>query len=310
MGRRVGTTALHGVLLLDKPTGVSSNAALQRVRHRLGRPKAGHTGTLDPLATGLLPLCIGEATKFSHALLNAQKTYEASIRFGFRSSTGDAEGELERIATPDFDHEKLLGAIASLTGEIDQTPPMFSALKVDGRPLYALARKGLEVERQPRRVHIARMELLEFSAETARLAITCSKGTYIRVLAEDLGMRLGCGGYLLELRRTAVGPFDVTDALPLSDLDSEPAGVIAGKLLPVDTLLYDLPRLELMQAASERLANGLTVDPGECEGGVGGLVRLYDPDGTFLGIGEMQAPRKLVPRRLMATKAVETTITL
>jgi tRNA pseudouridine55 synthase len=309
MAGRVSTTGLHGVLLLDKPTGLSSNAALQRVRHRLDRPKAGHTGTLDPLATGLLPLCIGEATKFSHALLNAGKTYEASIRFGFRSSTGDAEGELERISIPDIDRERLLSAIASLTGEIDQMPPMFSALKVGGRPLYALARKGLEVERKPRRVCIARMELLEYSAETARLSITCSKGTYIRVVAEDLGARLGCGGYLLELRRTAVGPFDVMDAVPLSVLDSEPATVIAGRLLPVDALLYDLPRLELMQAASERLANGLSIDPGECEAGQEGLVRLYGPDGRFLGIGEIQATRKLVSRRLMATRAVETTIT-
>ncbi|MEX0958401.1 MAG: tRNA pseudouridine(55) synthase TruB [Burkholderiales bacterium] len=303
---RPRTRDLNGVLLLDKPPGLSSNAALQRVRHSLGRPKAGHTGTLDPLATGLLPVCVGEATKFSHAMLHADKAYEAIVRFGYRSTTGDAEGKLERVAEPDFDRDRLLRAMASLTGDIDQKPPMYSALKKNGQPLYDLARQGIEIEREPRKVRVSSMTLLDQSEDTVRLSITCGKGTYIRVLAEDLGARLGCGGYLLALRRTEVGAFRVRDAVPLSILERESADAIAGRLLPVDTLLSSLPSLDVEQAAAERLTHGLLVDPGETL--LEGMVRLYGPGGEFLGLGEVRAPRSLVPRRLMA-RPVEAVIT-
>lgn len=304
--RRPHARDLNGVLLLDKPPGLSSNVALQRVRHSLGRPKAGHTGTLDPLATGLLPVCVGEATKFSHAMLNADKAYEAIVRFGYRSTTGDSEGLLERVAAPDFDRDRLLRAMASLTGEIDQKPPMYSALKKNGQPLYDLARQGIEIERELRKVRISGMTLLDHSEDTVRLSITCSKGTYIRVLAEDLGARLGCGGYLIGLRRTEVGAFRVQDAVPLSIVEREPADAIAGRFLPVDTLLSSLPSLDVKQAAAARLANGLVVDSGETL--LEGMVRLYGPGGVFLGLGEVQAPRLLYPRRLMS-RPVEAAIT-
>ncbi len=183
----------HGVLLLDKPAGISSNAALQRVRRAYGWPKAGHTGTLDPLATGLLPICMGEATKFSHSLLDADKSYEACIRLGFLSSTGDAEGVIEPIATPDFTAMRLHAVLKSFVGAIEQVPPMHSALKKDGKALYTYARAGEIVERKPRNIVIKDLHLINKTEDSLTISVDCSKGTYIRVLAEDIGKALGCG---------------------------------------------------------------------------------------------------------------------
>jgi tRNA pseudouridine55 synthase len=299
---RARASQFHGVLLLDKPAGCTSNAALQRVRHRLGRPKAGHTGTLDPLATGLLPVCIGEATKFSQSLLSAEKTYDAHVRFGFRSTTGDAEGELQAVEDPpQFGSEQLESAIASLTGNVEQVPPMFSAIKVGGTPLYAHARAGREVDRAARVVHISRVDVLERAPDSVRLSITCSKGTYIRTLAEDLGSLLGCGGYLLGLRRTAVGPFRISQAVALSEIEREAPDDTARKLLPVDALLWNLPKVQLDAAASSRLLDGLLVEVSPGRGP--GPVRVYGPDLRFLGLGKIAQPGILVPQRMMSRVA-------
>jgi tRNA pseudouridine55 synthase len=298
MSLRRAAASVDGVLLLDKPAGISSNAALQRVRTLYGRPKAGHTGTLDPLATGLLPICLGEATKFAASLLNEDKSYEARLRLGYRSSTGDAEGTLVRVAAPEFGEAQLDTALKALTGRIEQTPPMFSAVKVRGQPLYRHAREGRQVERQARSVHIRSLELLEHGGDELRLAVNCSKGTYIRVLAEELGARLGCGAYLSALRRTVIGRFPVEQAVSLSELDGMSVIQRGALLLPVDALLYALPRLELSAEAGSRLQRGLPA------GGLDlfseGPVRLYAPGGRFLGIGEADGRGGVTPKRLVA----------
>ncbi|MGH2403591.1 MAG: tRNA pseudouridine(55) synthase TruB [bacterium] len=298
---------VDGVVLLDKPAGMTSNGALQRVRTLYGRPKGGHTGTLDPLATGLLPICLGEATKFAASLLNEDKSYEAAFRLGYRSSTGDAEGKLELVAAPDFNDWQLHSALKALTGKIEQTPPMYSAVKVGGRPLYRHARQGRTVERPARSVHIRRLDLLERQAEELRLVVICSKGTYIRVLAEELGARLGCGAYLGALRRTAIGRFAVEDAVALPALEAMDMVGRTAVLLPVDALLYALPRLELSADAGSRVLRGLPA--GGLEGFYEGLVRLYAPSGRFLGVGEADGKGKVTPKRLVAER-LKTGLTL
>lgn len=306
MGPRKAPAGVEGVLLLDKPTGITSNAALQRVRFLYGRPKAGHTGTLDPLATGLLPICLGEATKFSSALLDADKSYEATLRLGCRSSTGDAAGRIEAVAPPAFTAVKLNAALKALTGRLEQTPPMHSAVKVRGQPLYRQARRGISVERQPRWVEVRDLALVEQEAQTLKLAVTCSKGTYIRVLAEDLGAKLGCGAYLAGLRRVAIGRFRIADSVPLSTLEAmEPAERIR-LLLPVDALLYTLARLELNAEVELRIRRGMAAAvPADT---APGAVRLYAAGGRFLGVGEIDASGKLLPKRLLAQR-LETTLT-
>jgi tRNA pseudouridine55 synthase len=289
---------VDGVLLLDKPGGISSNTALQRVRTLYGHPKGGHTGTLDPLATGLLPICLGEATKFAGSLLEEDKSYEATLRLGFRSSTGDAEGTLVRVAAPEFGEAQLLAALKSLTGSIEQTPPMYSAVKVRGQPLYRHAREGREVERLARSVHVRRLELLERAGEELRLAVSCSKGTYVRVLAEDLGARLGCGAYLSALRRTAIGHFAVAQAVSLPELEGMDAAQRRARLLPVDALLSALPRLELSAEAGSRVQRGLPAVG--LDRSSEGPVRLYAPSGRFLGLGEADGKGGVTPKRLIA----------
>jgi len=292
---------LHGVLLLDKPDGLSSNAALQRARKLLGWPKAGHTGTLDPLATGLLPVCLGEATKYSHTLLEADKTYEAGIRLGFRSTTGDAEGELERVAEPDVDTTRLEQVLRSFLGVTQQLPPMHSALKRDGRPLYAYAREGIELPRTAREITIRHLELLSFD-RPADLAIrvTCSKGTYVRVLAADIGQALGCGGYLASLRRTRIGSLDVAGACSLEFLENQPVEARADGLLAVDCLLSGLPRVQLEAPEAHRVVNGLA---GTVSGADAGLSRLYDADACFLGVGEVRSDGTVIPKRMLSAAA-------
>jgi tRNA pseudouridine55 synthase len=292
---------LSGVLLLDKPVGLTSNAALQRVRALYGGPKAGHTGTLDPLASGLLPVCFGEATKFSSALLDSSKRYEATLRLGFESSTGDAEGDLKALAEPSFDDVELIRALRQLTGHIQQRPPMYSAVKFEGRPLYRYAREGRVVERRERSVEIQQLDVLHRRADTLRLSVVCSKGTYIRVLAEDLGRLLGCGAYVVELRRTDIGPFSVEDAVPLCVLERGELSSAQREslLLPVDSMLCGLPRIDLTPDASRRVVGGLPAVAAPTQ--TSGLVRLYVAGGKFIGLGEAAPDGTVVPKRLVAS---------
>ena len=282
------------MLLLDKPHGMSSNAALQRAKRRFNAAKAGHTGTLDPMATGLLPLTFGEATKFSQMLLDADKVYEAVVCFGSETDTGDAEGQVIATASVDFTREALDAAIAALRGEIEQIPPMHSALKRDGKPLYEYARAGIEVERAPRRVTIHALDCLAFNGREATLRVHCSKGTYIRTLAIDLGRALGCGAHLTALRRTAIGAFGIEQAVTSEALEAaEPPDSL---LEPVDALIAAYPRLELDEAAGAALMQGREL-PGA---GAPGLLRLYSA-GRFIGLGERLDGGRIVSRRLIAT---------
>jgi tRNA pseudouridine55 synthase len=298
----------HGILLLDKPLGLSSNAAVQKVRRAFGRVKAGHTGSLDPLATGMLPICLGEATKVAGYLLDGDKEYEFTMRFGVRTATGDLEGEVvEQAAVPDL--QAAIGpAMAGFRGEIRQVPPMYSALKRDGQPLYKLARQGIEVEREARTVTIRRLELLSIQGEEASLAVTCSKGTYVRTLAEDLARAMGSCAHLSALRRTAVAPFPATGLVTLQDLEANPAGVA---LLPPDAALPQLPELRLEADAARRMGQGQALRLSGSEASVPGLVRLYTPDGAFLGIGQQDCieggGRLIKPVRLFNDLAPDAT---
>ncbi|MEF9414836.1 tRNA pseudouridine(55) synthase TruB [Ralstonia sp. SM1864_UCD524_TZ4] len=251
---------VHGVLLLDKPIGWSSNDALIRAKRLLWAKKAGHTGTLDPLATGLLPLCFGEATKFSQDLLEADKTYETVVRLGIRTSTADAEGEVLSERPVAVTPEQLRAAIGRFVGEIDQVPPMHSALKKDGKPLYEYARAGQTVERAARRVTIRAIDVLatdlDAAAPTVTLRVCCSKGTYIRTLGEDLGEALGCGAHLVALRRTQVGSLTLDGAVTLEALEAASEVQRAALLAPVDALLQTLPRVELGAEDSRRFLHG------------------------------------------------------
>ena len=295
---RKSDTTVHGVLLLDKPTGMSSNAALQRTRKLFNWAKAGHTGTLDPLATGLLPVCLGDATKYSHALLDADKTYEAVIQLGFTSSTGDAEGSIRPESAPEFNEHRLAEVLTSFLGTSSQMPPMYSALKRDGRPLYEYARAGQELVREARQITITELILTRYSPPgELSIRITCSKGTYIRVLAEDIGKSLGCGGYLLALRRTKIADLDLSRATSLESLeDLTPEGRV-GCLLPVDRLLRGLPVVTLDADSTRRVCTGLAAS---VAGISPGLSRLYDATGRFLGTGEVGVDGMVSPKRMIA----------
>lgn len=284
------------MLLLDKPAGMTSNSALQSARRLFSAAKAGHTGTLDPMATGLLPLCFGEATKFSADLLEADKTYEAEILFGVTTDTGDAEGEVLERCQPAFGLPELEAALLCFHGPIRQVPPMYSALKRDGQPLYRLARQGIEVEREAREVTIRELRLLEFSGERCRLRVTCSKGTYIRTLAEDIGRTLACGAHLTSLRRLAVGDLDVSRAATLDRLNelSEPDRV--RWLLPPDALLQTLPAVTLDDRDAQKFSHGNSVS---APAGQAGKRRVYW-NGRLLGVGEADAGGELHPRRLVS----------
>ena len=292
-----GLRALDGVLLLDKPAGITSQNAVQRVRRLLGARKAGHTGTLDPLATGLLPVCFGEATKFSHALLDSDKTYLATIRLGTTTTTGDLEGEITSAVRVGVDEPQVLAALDRFRGEIEQVPPMYSAIKHGGQPLYRLARAGKEVPRDPRRVWIRALRLLRFVLPDLEVAVTCSKGTYVRVLAEDIGRELGCGACLAALRRTGVGNIgNGASMVTLEELEAMTEGGRNALLLPEDTLLAGLPRLDLNELEAGRLAQGQPVDPVATP--APGLVRVYGPGRKFLGMAEVVQAGRVVPRRL------------
>jgi tRNA pseudouridine55 synthase len=291
-----------GGLLLDKPVGLSSNAALQRAKRLLGARKAGHAGTLDPLASGLLVLLFGEATKLSGVLLDADKEYLATLKLGERTSTGDAEGDvLERREVP-ISEPQLREALARFRGEIEQVPPMYSALKRNGVPLYRLARRGEEVERPRRRVMIGLLELLQFRPPLLELRVRCSKGTYVRTLAEDLGRALGSCAHLAALRRTASGRLGVEEAIGLEALEALPASARAARLIPMGGLLKDLPSAVLAEDDEARFRNGQTL---RRDGLAPGLCAVYRPSGAVIGLGLADGEGGLRPVRLTAAQAAE-----
>lgn len=286
---------LCGILLLDKPLGLSSNAALQRVRHLLGRPKAGHTGSLDPLATGMLPICIGEATKLAGELLAGAKAYTVEMRLGERTDTGDAEGQVvERCALPVLDPAVIEAALATQRGPQQQIPPMYSALKRDGEPLYRLARQGLTVERAARSIRIHVLELLDFTPTTLRLRVECSKGTYVRTLVEQVAVQLGSCAHVIALRRDFVEPFQGEPMHTLEELQG-----LAGTppLLAADRAVGHMPALALSASQARALSHGQTIRVPEA---VAGQVRLYDACGEFMGLGESSEGGVVRPVRLFA----------
>ena len=297
MARARRGDAVNGVLLLDKPSGITSNHALQKARRLLNAAKAGHTGTLDPLASGLLPLTFGEATKFSSDLLDADKQYRATVRFGTRTATADAEGEVIDTQPVAFDRAALDAALSRFTGTLRQVPPMHSALKRDGRALYEYARQGVEVERAPREVTIHRLALQSFDGLDAVIDVDCSKGTYVRVLAEDLGAALGTVAHLAALRRTGVGALTLEASVTLDALEAMPPAVRCEWLLPADTLLASLPKVALGESQARRFAHGNPIDLGAAAG----RVRVYGPDERLLGLAEIDEHGALNPRRLIAT---------
>ncbi|MFZ2972648.1 MAG: tRNA pseudouridine(55) synthase TruB [Ferribacterium limneticum] len=286
---------VDGVLLLDKPIGLTSNDALQKARRLFSAAKGGHTGTLDPLATGLLPLCFGEATKFSADLLDADKTYEAVLKLGVTTDSGDAEGKVTATSTVNTEKAAILKLLPQFTGDIQQIPPMHSALKRDGRPLYELARQGIVVEREARAVTIYAIDLLDFAGDALTLRVACSKGTYIRVLAADIGTALGCGAHLTALRRTRVGDLELDGAVTLAELEGlDEAGRMA-RLKPVDALLLTLPILTVEGEAAQRFSHGNPVD---LPPGLSGKIRVYE-NGKLIGIGEPGSGDRLWPKRLV-----------
>ena len=295
---------VHGVLLLDKPAGISSNDALGKAKWLLNAAKAGHTGTLDPFATGLLPLCFGEATKFSQDLLEADKTYETVIHLGVRTTTGDTEGDVVETRPVDVTRELIDAALAQFRGEIDQVPPMYSALKRDGKPLYEYARAGVTLERDARRVTIHALVVLDFQAPHLRVRVRCSKGTYIRVLGEDIGAALGCGAHLNSLRRTEVGSLTLDGAVTLPALEAVAETARTALLAPVDALLSSFPAVTLDDELSARFMQGQRLALGnERARAVGrtGRVRVYCENGKrLLGTAILAEYGVLAPERLVA----------
>lgn len=285
------------MLLLDKPEGCSSNQALQKAKFLLNARKAGHTGSLDPIATGLLPLCFGETTKISNLFLNADKTYQVEIKLGVTTETGDREGNIVEKNKVGVHQERLEEVLAGYRGEFKQVPPMYSALKRNGQPLYKLARKGIEVEREARPVCVYSLDLDQFKQDLLRLTVSCSRGFYIRTLAEDIGRDLGCGGHVQSLRRTQVGDFVVEQAVTLEQL-----GAIVSPeqrenlLLPTDRGLAHLPELRIPENLARYIKLGQSVRT--TQGSSPGLVRLYGESSGFLGLGEITEDYRLSPKRL------------
>ncbi len=299
MGRKKKGRAVHGVVLLDKPLKLSSNHALQRVKRLFDANKAGHTGSLDPLATGMLPICLGEATKVSAFLLDADKTYRFKCKLGEKTATGDAEGEV--IESRPFEHIQLADIekhLPELTGDIMQVPPMYSALKKDGQRLYDLARQGIEVERKPRPVTIYSLQILSFENGEVELEARCSKGTYVRTLSEDLGELLGCGAYVTELRRTSVGPYQegMLTLDELMDLGEGGFAALDDIMLEIDSGIDDWPVVELDADSAYYIKLGQPVQVARAP--TEGQVRIY-ADGVFLGIGKIQDDGRVAPKRMM-----------
>lgn len=291
---------ISGVLLLDKPLGFSSNQALQKVKWLFQAAKAGHTGTLDPLATGLLPLCFGEATKFAHYLTDADKTYVATLKLGITTNTGDAEGEVLSTQTVNVSQSQFEQACQQFVGEISQIPPMYSALKHEGKALYVYARAGVEIERAARVITIHSIALNTFDQDVATITVKCSKGTYIRTLAEDIGRQLGCGAHLIGLRRTATANYQLTQAITLEQFEAMPVEQRASVLLPADSAVHHLPAITLDADSTYYLQQGQSV----WRSGViaKGLLRLYNEQQEFLGLGELASDGKIAPKRLIVNR--------
>jgi tRNA pseudouridine55 synthase len=291
--------SFDGVLLFDKPLELSSNGALQKVRRLFCADKAGHTGTLDPLATGLLPICFGEATKFAGGLLDADKTYRAQVRLGITTRTGDAEGEVLETRPVAVSEAQLHVTLQQFLGEIQQLPPMYSALKHQGKPLYEYIRQGETIAREARSVVIHDLQLGDFVGDTFVLTVRCSKGTYIRTLAEDIGAALGCGAHLAGLRRTAIAQFSLEQAYTLDELIAMSDRERDAKVAPTDALLPNLPTVQLDAKQVQRMAQGQRL--GDEWGVPDGMVRLYHA-GQFIGTGELLG-RRLAPCRLLSRVA-------
>lgn len=287
---------LSGVFLLNKPLGISSNAALQRVRWLYRAQKAGHTGALDPLASGLLPICLGEATKFSHYLLESTKRYQTTVFLGHSTTTGDVEGEaLLEQAVPELTEDAILTVLAQFTGDIQQVPPMYSALKKEGRPLYELARQGIEIERESRPITIYAIELLSFDASSITLDVTCSKGTYIRVLGEDIAKALGTYGHLTYLHRVKTGHFDLIPSYTIEYLESLTEEQRDALLLPVYAPVAHFPRVQVPQGRAEYFCRGMesNIDHAALE-----QVLVFDAD-KCLGLAEISDKKRLIPKRVL-----------
>jgi tRNA pseudouridine55 synthase len=297
-----GFRDVDGILLLDKPVGISSNKALQNVRHLFEANKAGHTGSLDPLASGLLPICFGEATKFSNYLLDASKSYRAWCQFGKTTSTGDAEGEIISESPVQVDAGGIQRVLTRLTGKVEQIPPMYSAVKHKGQRLYKLARQGKVIDRSPRQIEIYSLEMISFSDNTLEFDVHCSKGTYIRTLAEDIGKALGCGAFLAKLERTGVHPFweNVSYSLDqLRKIAEQGLDSLDQCLLPVNSALADLPEFILDSLTVSYLKQGQAVQTNSAIRP--GLLNLVGENGQFIGIGEVDSDGSISPKRLMNT---------
>jgi tRNA pseudouridine55 synthase len=301
LAKRKKGRSIDGIFILDKAIGISSNRALQEVKRIFDAQKAGHTGSLDPLATGVLPLCLGEATKVSQFLLDSDKKYRAKLKLGVRTDSGDCEGNvLESCADFQISQLEIEQALTPFKGEIEQVPPMYSALKVNGVPLYKMARKGQTIEREARRITVYSIELTAFEGDELELEIACSKGTYIRTIADDLGQALGCGAHIIALRRTQAGAFTEADCVTTLKLievfESGSLSTIDEHLIPMDKAMEDLPEVVLPSVTASFIKNGQPVLvrhlPEE------GLVRLYE-EGQFIGIGCIDDEGKVAPRRLI-----------
>lgn len=294
---------INGILLLDKPAGITSNGALQRVKRLFQAKKAGHTGSLDPVATGMLPICFGEATKFSQFLLESDKSYEVVARLGERTATGDSEGEvIETRPVVDASAERVQQVMTQFLGEIDQIPPMFSAIKVQGKPLYELARRGIEIERQSRRINIFSLTFISIENNDLKFQVHCSKGTYVRTLVEDIGRELGCGAHVIALRRLSVAPYGYAamHTLPALEALAESMGAHAllSCLLPIETAVNVYPVVQLSTSASFYLRTGQPVRVNFPLNST--LVRLVSEDERFLGVGEVLPDGRVKPHRLLA----------
>jgi tRNA pseudouridine55 synthase len=294
-----GTNPIDGILLLDKPAGLSSNAALQRAKRAFGARKAGHTGSLDPLASGMLPICFGEATKVAGALLDGRKRYEFVIALGERTPSGDTESEVVEVrCVPSLETAHVQTVLESFAGTRMQTPPMYSALKHQGKPLYRLARRGIEVARAPRAITLEDIDLDSLSGSRLSLRVTCSKGTYIRALAEEIAAALGTVGHVATLRRLWAAPFESLPMRDLDELEAADAARRAGFLLPPDAALRDLPQVQLSAADASRLLNGQSVSLQACAPVE--RMRVYDRAGRFLGVASLSSAGELQPVRLAA----------
>ena len=284
-------------MLIDKPLGYSSNQALQKVKWLFRASKAGHTGTLDPLATGLLPICLGEATKFAQYVTDADKTYDATIKFGMTTTTGDAEGDILITSAVNFTRPQFESACQQLIGEITQVPPMYSALKHEGKSLYEYAREGINIERKPRLINVRNITINTTAQDIAQITVVCSKGTYIRTLAEDIGAILGCGAHLVGLQRTETAGYLLPQAVTLAQLEAMSAESRDALLLPVDSAIQYLPKLVLNKEAAFFVMQGQSVwQSGKTPTGD---LRLYDEQDQFLGLGFLQDDGKVAPKRLI-----------